>query len=104
MEMTRQRVRPSIEYTSYEPCKYCHGRGITPSVETLGLRFLRKLQMDSLKEKSACIRVVLPPEVADYLLNKKRKELLEIESRRECDVHIEPSAAMVPGDSKLVFE
>jgi len=104
LEMTRQRVRPSIEYTSYEPCKYCHGRGITPSVETLGLRFLRKLQLDSLKEKCGCIRALLPPEVAAYLLNKKRKEILEIESRHECAIHIEPSSVMVPGDSKLVFE
>ncbi len=104
LEMTRQRVRPSIEFTSYEPCKYCHGRGITPSVETLALRFLRQLQLESLKEKSACIRALLPPDVASYLLNKKRKEILEIESRRECCIHVEPQPSMVPGDNKLIFE
>jgi len=104
LEMTRQRVRPSIEFTSYEPCKYCHGRGITPSVETLALRFLRQLQLESLKEKSTGIRALLPPDVASYLLNKKRKEIVEIESRRECCIHIEPQPSMVPGDSKLIFE
>ncbi len=104
LEMTRQRVRPSIEYTSYEPCKYCQGRGITPSVETLALRFLRQLQVDSLKEKHACIRALLPPDVAFYLLNKKRKEILEIESRRDCGILIEAQPDMVPGESRLLFE
>jgi ribonuclease E len=104
MEMSRQRIHPSIESTSYEPCKYCRGKGLTPSVETLALRFLRKLQLDTLREKKPMVKATLPTEVAAYLLNKKRKELLELETRRECSILIEAQSSMVPGESELIFE
>ncbi|OGP60865.1 MAG: ribonuclease [Deltaproteobacteria bacterium RBG_13_49_15] len=104
MEMSRQRIHPSIESTSYEPCKYCRGKGLTPSVETLALRFLRKLQLDTLREKKPVVKATLPTEVAAYLLNKKRKELLELETRRECSILIEAQSSMAPGESELIFE
>jgi ribonuclease E len=104
MEMSRQRIRPSIEFTSYEPCQHCHGRGLIPSVETLALRFLRKLQFDTLKDNHSCVRAILPTEVADYLLNKKRKELLELETRRNCGIIIEGKKDMSPDESKVIFE
>lgn len=104
MEMSRQRIRPSIEFTSYEPCQHCHGRGLIPSVETLALRILRKLQFDTLKDKHSYVKAILPTEVADYLLNKKRKELLDLENRRNCGIIIEGKKEMPPTESKVTFE
>ncbi|MEW5910277.1 MAG: ribonuclease E/G [Thermodesulfobacteriota bacterium] len=104
LEMSRQRIRPSIESTSYEPCRYCRGKGLTPSVETLSLRFLRKLQLDTLRDKKPVVKAKLPTEVAAYLLNKKRKELLEMETRRECSIQIDAQGAMMPWESELIFE
>jgi ribonuclease E len=104
LEMSRQRIRPSIESTSYESCKFCRGKGLSPSVETLALRFLRKLQLDTLREKKSVVKAKLPTEVAAYLLNKKRKELLEIETRRECNIQIDTHAEMMPWESELIFE
>lgn len=104
VEMSRQRIRPSIEFTSYETCGHCHGKGLTPSVETLALRFLRKLQLDTLKDKHACTKATLPTAVADYLLNRKRRELSALEARRNCSIIIEGKSDMPPDESRVMFE
>jgi len=104
LEMSRQRIRPSIEYGSHHPCRYCEGKGLLPSTETLGLSFLRKLQLETLKDGVGLIRGVLPQEVADYLVNKKRKEILDLELRREVSIRIEGNPNMLPRESKLISE
>jgi ribonuclease E len=104
LEMSRQRIRPSIEYGSYMPCKYCRGKGLLPSTETLGLSFLRKLQMETLKEGVTAVKGVVPLDVADYLLNKKRKDILNLEMRREISIKIEGSVSMLPRESEIICE
>jgi ribonuclease E len=104
MEMSRQRIRPSIEYGSYEPCKYCRGKGLTPSTETLGIAFLRKLNLETLKENVSRVKGIVPSEVADYLLNKKRKEILDLEVRRDITICIEGDSSMAPGESNIICE
>ncbi|MCP4104759.1 MAG: Rne/Rng family ribonuclease [Desulfobacteraceae bacterium] len=104
MEMSRQRIRPSIEYGSYLPCKYCQGKGLLPSVETLGLSFLRKLQIETLKGEYSTVKVIVPHEVADYLLNKKRKELLELEMRRDICIRVQGDSTMLPKHSEIICE
>lgn len=102
LEMSRQRMRPSIEFGSFEPCKYCKGKGLVPSPETLGVGFLRKLSLETLKNNISAVRGIVPVEVADYMLNRKRKEILELEERRGLSITIEGNPAMIPGDSKIV--
>ena len=104
LEMSRQRIRPSIEFGSYGACKYCQGKGLTPSTETLGVRVLRKLRLETLKDEITTVKGVVPVEVADYLLNKKRKEILELEMRRDLNITIVPDPCMLPGDSAIVCE
>ncbi len=104
LEMSRQRIRPSIEFGSYGSCKYCQGKGLTPSTETLGVRFLRKLRLETLKDDISSVKGRVPVEVADYILNKKRKELIELEIRRDLCIVIEPDPAMLPEDSAIVCE
>jgi ribonuclease E len=104
LEMSRQRIRPSIEYSTYIPCPHCQGRGVIPSNETLGLSFLRKLSLETLKETITSARGIVPTAVADYLLNKKRRELLDLESRREIAITIEADHTLAPGESKVLLE
>ena len=102
LEMSRQRIRPSIEFGSHLPCQYCQGKGLIPSPETLGIGFLRKLSLETLKEKADRVKGIVPLDVADYLLNKKRREIVDLEERRDLSVEIEGDRSMLPGDSKIV--
>jgi len=102
LELSRQRIHPSIEFGSHSPCRYCGGKGLLPSAETLGLGFLRKLQMEILKGGIASVHGIVPQEVADYLLNKKRKEILDLELKREVSIRIEGNPAMLPHESQIL--
>ena len=104
MEMSRQRIRPSIEFGTFEPCRHCRGKGLIPSTETLSVSFLRKMSLETLKEGISKAKGVVPIEVANYLLNRKRKELLELEARRNISISIEGDNSIMPGDSKIIFE
>ncbi|MCK4986737.1 MAG: Rne/Rng family ribonuclease [Desulfobacterales bacterium] len=103
LEMSRQRIRPSIEFGSYHPCRHCQGKGLVASTETLAVGFLRKLSLETLKPGITSVKGVVPVDVADYLLNKKRKEIAELEERRTLSVEIEGAQSMAPGDSKITF-
>jgi ribonuclease E len=103
LEMSRQRIRPSIEFGSYHPCRYCQGKGLVASTETLAVGFLRKLSLETLKPGVSSVKGVVPVDVADYLLNKKRKEIAELEERRALGVEIEGAQSMTPGESKIIF-
>ena len=104
MEMSRQRIRPSIDYGQYEPCSYCKGKGLMPSTEMMGLGFLRKLRLETLNDEILNVEGIVPDRVADYLLNKKRKEILDLETRRSIKVKIKGDSAMVPGESRIICE
>ena len=104
LEMSRQRLRPSIEFGSFVPCTHCKGKGLTPSPETLGVGFLRKLSLETLKENISVVNGIVPVDVADYILNRKRKEILELEERRGLRIFIEGDTTMNPGESKIFSE
>ena len=104
LEMSRQRIRPSIEFGSYLPCTNCQGKGLVPSPETLGIGFLRKLSLETLKEKAHHVKGIVPVEVARYLLNKKRREIVDLGVRRDLSIEIEADRSMVPGDSKIICD
>lgn len=102
LEMSRQRIRHSITFGSHETCRHCNGRGQTPSVETQGLAFLRQLNLKTIKPEVKEATGIVPAEVASYLLNRKREELSEIESKRTVSITIEGDPKMVSGESKIV--
>ena len=103
LEMSRQRIRHSITFGSYEICPHCNGRGQTPSVETQGLAFLRQLNLRTIKPDITEATGIVPIEVAAYLLNRKREELTEIESKRKVILTIEGDPGMIPGENKIVI-
>jgi ribonuclease E len=102
LEMSRQRIRPSIEFGSFETCDHCKGKGLIPSTEMLSLDFLRKLRLETLKNDLSSVNGLVPFEVADYLLNKKRKEILDLEIRRDLSITIEGDSTIIPGNSKII--
>jgi len=101
MELVRQRISASIEYGSFVPCPHCHGKGLLPSAERLALEFLRKLRSEILKDEVTRVKGIVPMNVADYLLNKKRKELLEVETRRNLTITIEGAPDLQPNESHI---
>ncbi len=104
LELSRQRIAASIEYGSFVSCPHCQGKGLVPSAERLALEFLRRLRSEILKENITQVRGIVPSNVGYYLLNKKRRELLDVETSRNLTVTLEEDPNMQPGDSRIVCE
>lgn len=81
LEMSRQRLRPSLGESSQLVCPRCEGHGRMRSVESLSLSILRVSEEHAMKENTGQILVQAPTEIANYLLNEKRRAISEIESR-----------------------
>ena len=79
LEMSRQRLRPSLGETSAIVCPRCTGQGTIRDTKSLALSILRLLEEEATKERSAEVRAIVPVDVAAYLLNEKRSALGEIE-------------------------
>ena len=94
LEMSRQRLRPSLGETSGVVCPRCNGLGSIRDVESLSLSIIRLMEEEALKESSAQIRAILPLSVASYLLNEKRNVLTELEQRNDIRIVVVPSASM----------
>jgi len=103
LELSRQRLRPSIESRSYQTCQHCQGRGLVLSVEARSLGFLRRIWMGLTKEGVAQVKGLLPLDVATYLQNRKRKELSELETRYDASILLEGDPSVAPGGGKLEF-
>lgn len=88
LEMSRQRLRPSLGESSQIICPRCEGHGRMRSVESLSLSILRLAEEHAMKENTAQVLVQAPPEIANYLLNEKRRALIETEQRHEAPVVI----------------
>jgi ribonuclease E len=104
MEMARQRIAASVEHGSFMPCPHCQGKGLVASAERLALEFLRRLRSETLKEKITEVKGIVPNKVASYLLNKKRKEILDVEMERSVRITIEGDPVMQPGESRIICE
>lgn len=91
LEMSRQRLRPSLGETSAIVCPRCSGQGTIRDVESLSLSILRILQEEANKQKSAEVRATVPLVVSSYLLNEKRQDLANIESQSETKIVIVPN-------------
>ena len=103
LELSRQRLRPSIESKSYQICEYCQGRGMVRSVGATSVSFLRQIWVGSSKRNIERVTGVLPSTVADYLLNKKRAELAELEKRYGVSIEIQGNPDLPPWGGNLEF-
>ena len=94
LEMSRQRLRPSLGETSAITCPRCSGQGSIRDVESLALSILRIIQEEANKQKCAEVRADVPLIVSSYLLNEKRAALAEIENQSETKVVISANPEM----------
>ena len=94
MEMSRQRLRPSLEETTAIICPRCTGQGVIRNVRSLALSVLRILEEETLKERSAGVRAIVPVPIASFLLNEKRSDITAIEARNGVRIMIVPNPNM----------
>ncbi|HJR72234.1 MAG TPA: ribonuclease E [Luteimonas sp.] len=88
LEMSRQRLRPSLGEASQIVCPRCEGHGRMRSVESLSLSILRVTEEHAMKENTGQVLVQAPTEIANFLLNEKRRALAEIERRHDAPIVI----------------
>ena len=94
MEMSRQRLRPSLGDHSHEVCPRCSGQGTIRSVESLSLSVLRLMEEEALKDRTSRVVAHLPVAVASFLLNEKRSILSELEARCKTELTVVPNEAL----------
>lgn len=95
LEMSRQRLRPSLGESSQITCPRCQGQGRIRGIESLGLSVIRLIEEEALKENTAQVRAILPIEIATYILNEKRQAIIDIEKRQNVSVIIVSNQHMV---------
>jgi ribonuclease E len=88
IEMTRQRVRPSLKRSGYQDCPYCKGMAQVKTPETMSLEAMRLIQLASTREVVFRVEITVASDVADYLLNKKRREIVKMEEEGQMSVQI----------------
>jgi ribonuclease E len=104
LELSRQRLRPSIESKTYVTCDHCQGRGTVIGPGAAALSFMRRIQKGVVKDDVSTVIATLPIEVADYILNKKRHELVELEDRHSISIQIKGDLSLPPGGGNLEFK
>jgi len=88
IEMTRQRMRPSLQSTAFEPCPECHGSGKVKSPESIGLDLLRALRARLQAGNVGQVEVRLHPHAANYVQNAKRAELLHLAESANAEIEV----------------
>jgi ribonuclease E len=96
LEMSRQRLRPSLVEHAFIACPHCQGRGLVRSVESSGLAVLRAIEEEGGKRRAAEIVVHVATPIAFWLLNKKRERLMEDEQRFGMTIVIQPDDTLTP--------
>ena len=101
LEMSRQRLRPSLGESSQRVCPRCKGQGTIRGVESLALSVLRIVEEEAMKDRTSRIIAQLPVEVATFLLNEKRLMIVQIEERQKVDVVLIPNRHMDTPDYQI---
>ena len=101
LEMSRQRLRPSVIEVSTNACPSCGGTGLIRSTESTALTVLRAIEEEGTRQRADEIAVSVPPRVAFYILNQKRPELTAIEERYAFRVLIETDDTLIAPDHRI---
>lgn len=101
LELSRQRLRPSLLETSSEPCPHCEGTGVRRSTDSTALHILRMIEEECTRRKADDLTLFVPTAVALYLLNFKRTALADIESRYETSIVVENDDTLIPPDCRI---
>ncbi|BBC81231.1 ribonuclease E [Acetobacter orientalis] len=94
LEMSRQRLRPSVAEAVFAPCPHCQGTGMVRGIESSALHVLRSVEEEGARRRASAITVHVAPEIAFYILNNKRTWLAEIEKRHYMEVLFAPDSSL----------
>jgi ribonuclease E len=101
LEMSRQRLHPSLAEASTELCPHCAGTGRIRSVDSTALHVLRMVEEEITRSYSPGVTVMVPGAVALYILNQKRGSLSDLEQRRGVRIYLEADDSLIPPDYRL---
>ena len=101
LEMSRQRMRSGVLEGSTVICPHCSGTGLVRSVESMALHVLRSVEAEAIKGRANAFTIKVPTEVAIYILNQKRTNLLDIEERYSVSVYVEADATLAGSDHRV---
>ncbi len=96
IEMTRQRIRPSLKRSVYQDCPYCHGMAQVKTCESMSIDVMRMLQLAAHRDHVHHVEIRVAEDVAGYLLNKKRREIARLEETGNIQVQIRGSTGAPP--------
>jgi len=96
LELSRQRLRPSLMETSFQPCPHCGGTGMVRSVESSSVHVLRAIEEEGIRRRSAEVTVHVNSAIALYILNQKREALSDIEMRYGFSVYLMGDDSLIP--------
>ncbi len=101
LEMSRQRLRPSLLEMHSEPCPHCGGTGIRRSADTTAVHILRVIEEEAMRRRSSELTLHVPTQVALYILNQKREQLAKLEADYEVRVFLESDDTLIPPDYRM---
>lgn len=101
LELSRQRLRPNILESTSTPCPHCRGTGMVRSVESSALHLLRSLEEEAISRKTQEVNVFVPTAIALYVLNHKRNNLMDIETRLGMKVLLSRDDSLIPPDFRI---
>jgi ribonuclease E len=88
IEMTRQRIRPSLRKSIFRDCPTCTGTGIVKTAESMAIEVMRMLQLSATREDIAGLTITVHDEVATWINNRKRREIAQFEDASHVQLHI----------------
>ena len=102
LELSRQRLQPSLGESSHMPCPRCHGTGFIRGIESSALHILRIIQEEAMKDNTSAVHAQVPVDVATFLLNEKRADLFTVEARLKVSVVLIPNIHLETPHYKIV--
>ena len=96
IEMTRQRIRPSLKRSVYQDCPHCGSTGQVKTCESMSIDVMRLLQLAAHRKNVTRINAKVHPDVAHYLLNRKRKEITKLEETSQIQIFVSPALNASP--------
>jgi ribonuclease E len=103
LELSRQRLKPTILEGNYAHCPHCEGTGLVKSTVALALSVLRRIRAEVSTDTVAAVRAILPMDVATYLQNNKRKEISRLEEDHNLAVHLLGNPASRQNEHDIEF-
>jgi ribonuclease E len=103
LELSRQRLKPTILEGNYLKCPHCTGTGMIKSNISLALLVLRRIRAEAAKDTLATVKAVLPMDAASYLLNQKRKDITHLEEEYSLTIHLSGNPAARQNEYEIEF-